>query len=220
MSFWPIASWIESPGFQRRSTCQLHGSVFLVKVACFQAIVGSRPDGRGADVEARLLAEAERLGPALERLAAVGRQVVERLAHLVEVRVARLGDRGRQRHRRVHERVPVLEDLARDLVRARAGQRVVRREDVLLHRGQRGHRLERRARRIRARDRAVEGRIVVRFGHVRVRQGSEGALLAARPHASDRRSGTRRGPGSLRPAGRGRRSRPPSRTTGGLPGRG
>ena len=40
MSFWPIASWIESPGFQRRSICQFPGSVFFVNVLCFHAIVG------------------------------------------------------------------------------------------------------------------------------------------------------------------------------------
>src|SRR5581483_11531729 len=55
-------------------------------------------------------AEAELARPALKWLAAVLRQQVELVADVVEVRVARLGERGRQSHLRVRVRVPVVED--------------------------------------------------------------------------------------------------------------
>src|SRR5205814_9730069 len=64
-----------------------------------------------ADVQAGRAAEAEAGGPCLEGLAALGRQVVEELPHAVEVRVARLLERGRQRQRSVDVRIPVMEDL-------------------------------------------------------------------------------------------------------------
>ena len=166
-SFWPIASWIESPGFQRRSICQQHGSVFFVNVRL--APLGRRqqarlPPGRR---RSRSPAEAEPARPALERVAAVGGQRVEAVAEVVEVRVAGVRERRRQRHRLVDVRVPVLEDLRRRDGPPAAvyvpctGASGTARSMPLLHRRQRGHRLERRAGRIEALDRAVERRVVV-----------------------------------------------------------
>ena len=124
------------------------------------------PGRLGAELDPRRLAEAEPARPLLERRRG---QVVERLAEPVEVRVARPRERDRHRDRRVRVRVPVVE-LVEDTVladvrvrrRARAG--VVRQDDVLLERCDRGHGLERRARRIDAGERAVETRVVVALG--------------------------------------------------------
>ena len=63
------------------------------------------------DVDAGRRAEAEARSPVLERMPAARRQVVEREADLVEVGVARLGERRLQVDPLVHVRVPVLEDL-------------------------------------------------------------------------------------------------------------
>jgi hypothetical protein len=65
----------------------------------------------GADVELRLRAEAEQARPLLERLAAVPGQLVEHVAQLVEIGVARVRHRRRQVHRLVDVGVPVVEDL-------------------------------------------------------------------------------------------------------------
>ena len=129
-----------------------------------------------ADVEAAGLAEAEVARPALQGLAAARRQVVKAVADLVEIGVAGGGERGRQRHRLVHERVPVVEDLlvaAEDRER-RALDRLVGREQALLHRRERRHGLPRRAGRVAARGGAVDERVV------RVRRGERVQLLRVR----------------------------------------
>ena len=46
-SFWPIASWIESPGFHWLSICQLPGSVLAVKARFRHSGVGSSPADSG-----------------------------------------------------------------------------------------------------------------------------------------------------------------------------
>ena len=76
--------------------------------------------------------------------------LVEAVADVVEVRVARGRERLGQVHRAVDVRIPVLEDvLVRPYIgRARALDRGVRREEVLLHRGERRDRLPGRARRV------------------------------------------------------------------------
>ena len=145
-SFWPIASWIESPGFQSRSICQVSDSAPSCRsvASSDRSAAGRCPRRRRRP---RWPAEAERPHPALERLAAPRGQVVEAVADLVEVGVAGGGERSRQCHRLVHERVPVVEALPVvpvDGVR-RALDRLVRREEVLLHRRERRHRFPRRA---------------------------------------------------------------------------
>ena len=130
------------------------------------------------DVEPGRLTEAKGLRPALERLAPVRREVVEQLPHLVEVGVAGLRNRCRHRHRLVRVRVPVVEGVPVDDEAAGALKRVVRREDVLLHRGESGHGLEGRAGRIDARDGAVQRREVRLLGGAGVEQRGELALLA------------------------------------------
>ena len=129
---------------------------------------GSRQEtlGFGADVDAGVLPEAESARPSLQRMAALRRQQVEVVAQLVEVRVARVRERGRQVHRLVHVGIPVLEHLVRPVlgrrVAARARQQRVRRDQMFLHRRDRCDRLERRARRIPADKRALERGIVAR----------------------------------------------------------
>ena len=68
---------------------------------------------------------AEAARPRLQPRPAIGRHAVEAVTHLVEVGVARTGERGRQRHRLVHERIPVLERLAVLHVGRGAGERFV-----------------------------------------------------------------------------------------------
>ena len=136
-----------------------------------------------AEVEPALDAEAELARPLLQRLAALRRQLVEAVADLVEVRVARGRERRRERHRLVHVGVPVLEDLLVAAVRPRrrALDRLVGREQALLDRRERGDGLERRAGRIAARDRAVQGR------RVRLRPGQLGELPRVDAAGEDRR---------------------------------
>ena len=64
-----------------------------------------------AEVAAALRPEAEAARPLLDGLATVLRQRVEPVADAVEVRVARLGDRGREVHPLVDEAVPVVPDV-------------------------------------------------------------------------------------------------------------
>ena len=119
------------------------------------------------DVDPGRLADPEATRPRLERVSAILRQLEELVAELVEVGVARGLERGHEVHRLVHVRVPVLEDgrygssVDDSLIGGRALQRVVRGDDALLHRRQRGDHLERRAGGIETRDRAVERREVV-----------------------------------------------------------
>ena len=118
-----------------------------------------------ADVEARRRAEAELAGPLLHAAARRRAALVEAVADRVEVRVARRRERLRQVHRPVHVRIPVLELLlvAAVLGRRRALDRRVRREEVLLHRRERGDRLPGRARRVGDLRDAVEPGVVRRL---------------------------------------------------------
>ena len=118
------------------------------------------PGHLGADVDLRRLAEPEAVGPALQRMAAVGGQVVEAVAELVEVRVARLRERRRQVIHWSISGVQLWNVCRTPCSRAsRAAARTASR--ALLHRRERGHGLERRARRVRRVDRAVDARVVV-----------------------------------------------------------
>ena len=125
----------------------------------------AEPGRLAAELDPGRLAEPEAARPVLERVAALRRQLVEPTADLVEVRVARRLERLRQRHPDVERGRPVVERvvdavLALVDVRRRARHCRVRREEVLLHRRERRHRLPRRARRVDAGERPVEGRVV------------------------------------------------------------
>ena len=148
----------QSPGFQARS-------IAVLKCCLRQAGRRDQAGRVAADVEARNGAEAELLRPALHLRpvrAVVLAPLEVAVADVVEVRVARLRERGRERHRLVRVRVPVLERmLVEPVVRDRRALDVlVRREQAVRDRGERGQRLEGRARRILAGDRAVEARVV------------------------------------------------------------
>ena len=78
----------------------------------------------------------------------------------VEVRVARHRDRRDERDRLVVERIPVRERLAGDLEARIALDHLVRRHEPGLERGESGHRLEGRARRIETGERPVQRRVV------------------------------------------------------------
>ena len=99
------------------------------------------------------MAEAEPLRPVLDALAAADEELV---AEPVEPRVARLRERGRQRHARVDAGLDVLERVAADRERAAAKLRRRRRDDPFGERGLRDDRLERRAGRIHALRRLVQ----------------------------------------------------------------
>ncbi len=127
---------------------------------------GHEPVRLGAEVDARGDAEAHAPRPFLDRR--VG-PLVRPQRHVVEVGVARVGERRRQLHRLVLRRVPVHELLLVLADRQRPGalDLLDRAEQALLHRRQRRDGLERGARRIEAGDGAVQ-RGVVR-GRVRER---------------------------------------------------
>src|SRR5207253_7110624 len=107
----------------------------------------------GADVDSRRAPEPQAACPLLEG-GVLPR--VEAKSDVVEVRVARGGERGRQVHRLVDVWVPVLEDLLVDDALARALDQLVRAEHALLEGREGRHRLEGRARRIEAGRRSVE----------------------------------------------------------------
>src|SRR5207248_3988519 len=125
---------------------------------------GKKPRLHEPHVGAARLPEPEGARPALLRLAAVAREVEERVADAVEVRVARLGERRREIHALVYVRVPVVPDAMGEVLRCdvRAGARSVglRLDQVFLERRDCGERLERRARRIQPVERPVERRVV------------------------------------------------------------
>ena len=146
MSFWPIASWIESPGFHALSQSLLN--VFFARRASARSSATTAPRCR---CRGPVGAPKPNLRAHCWSAAALGRAtLVEAVADGVEVGVARGRERLGQVHRPVDVRIPVLEDLLVD-GRTRAGRaldRRVRREQVLLHRGERGDRLPGRARRV------------------------------------------------------------------------
>ena len=123
---------------------------------------GQEPELLAADVEAGGRAEAERARPLLHAHPALRAALVEAVPDLVEVGVAGLRERLGESHRAVGVRVPVdelllVEPVVRD---GRALERVVRADDVLLHRRERGDGLPRRAGRVEARGGAVQARRV------------------------------------------------------------
>src|SRR5207253_3660463 len=96
----------------------------------------------------RVCTEAEAAGPGLETRPEPPWETVEPIADAVEVRVAGRGERGPQIHPGVRRGIPVVERVPGDRVGAGALQVFERRDDALLHRGERRHGLPRRSRRI------------------------------------------------------------------------
>ena len=119
-----------------------------------------------ADIEPGGCPEAELPGPLLQPAPLCRAAFVEAVPDVVEVRVARCREGFRQVHRPVHVGIPVLEDLLVTAVRRRRGalDRRVRREEMLLHRRERGDGLPRRAGRVRDLGDAVEPREVRLLG--------------------------------------------------------
>ena len=172
-----------SPGF--------HALSQAVRPTAFRhAGVGRRPARVAADIEPRLLAEAELLRPGLHLrpvrpLPLASLEVA--VADVVEVGVAGLRERRRERHRHVRVRVPVLELLLVEPVGRgrRALEVLVRRQQSVRDRSQRCQRLERRAGRIDACDRTVDAGVVPLLRDLLDDERLE--LLRVRPADVDRR---------------------------------
>ena len=192
----------------------------VLKWWIFQPIVGTSPGTSGPTSEPREAAEPELARPLLQRLPAILRQRPERVAELVEVRVARVRERGRHVHLLTDVRVPVVEHLMRPvvrrLVRPRARKVRVRQDEVLLHRGERRHRLEHGAGRIGRLHRAIQRGEVLRRRGLRRQPLSRKRLSSSRGRSRPTACTSETTPsrGSIRRADRARRSRrraPPTR---------
>ncbi len=131
------------------------------------------------DVDAGRRTEPEPRRPLLECVAAARRQLVEVEADLVEVGVARLRERDRELDPLVRVRVPVVERLPVGREARRAGERRVRRQDVLLHRRERRDRLPGRAGRIGDARSRGSARVVLRAGDFVVLERRQLARVAA-----------------------------------------
>ena len=126
-------------------------------------VVGDAAGRVAADIDAGRRTEAEAARPQRLRLevARLRRGVVETLAELVEVGIAR-DHQGLQRvHRLVHAGLEVAVDLPVDLHLRGALDLAVGPHEPCCASGDRRHRLERRARRVEAIERAVEQRRVI-----------------------------------------------------------
>ena len=122
--------------------------------------IGDEPAAFAGNLDPRRLAEAE---PARARLKRIDAELQR---DLIEIAVAGVLDAQAQIHRAVAAPLPAMEEMRAEPVRARAGECRLGRDDAGIEGRERHHHLEGRARRIGARERLVDQRLVVVVGQI------------------------------------------------------